>query len=81
MFIERDEMMESIEKELTFLDSMKREGTKNITFAEGQVDKAIEQLRLATELQARFGKRTEMCWKLRDALEEFGGSLETLKAM
>lgn len=76
----RDTMMDSIDSELTFLDSMRKSGIENIKDKQAQVKEAQDRLRLADELQARFEKRSEMCWDLKHALEVFGSGMDDLKA-
>lgn len=76
----RDTMMKSIESELISIDSMRKAGIKNIKYAQDRVNGAQANLREVNELQARLEQQTEMCWKLQNALEEFGAGLESLKA-
>lgn len=75
-----DTMMDSIKSELTRLDSMKTTGNENIEIQKNNVGASQEKLKEAHEMMGRFEQKTEMCWKLQSALEEFGAGLESLKA-
>lgn len=77
----REEMMNSVKSELTFLDSMRKTGIENIEYAKTECDAAQAILTKAHELQARFEHRTEMCWKLQEALESYGSAMEALEAL
>ena len=66
----RDEMMDSVTKELTFLKKMRQSALDNIAVQE----KLIE----AKELLERFEKRTEMCETLQESLNDFQAGLDAL---
>lgn len=77
----RDKVLESVEAELTFLDSMRKSGHENIEYAAQAVLAAEDKLKTENALQTRFEQRTDMCLKLKNALEEFGAGMESLKAL
>ena len=74
----RDEMLTSVNKELTFLDSMRESAQETISVQKKLIEVNETKLREADEMYARFMQRTEMCEKLRDGLNDFQAGLDAL---
>ena len=74
----RNTMLESIQNELKFLKSMRESSMETIEVHQKNVTMYQTKLREAHQLMDRFEKRTEMCWALVRALNEFQEGLNTL---
>ena len=74
----RDTMLESIQNELRFLKSMRESSMESIEENQKNVTMYQTKLREAHQLMDRFEKRTEMCWALVRALDEFQDALDAL---
>ena len=74
----RDEMLENVNKELTFLKKMRQSALDNIAMQEKLIEMNRTKLLEANELMERFEQRTEMCWKLSNSLNDFQAGLDAL---
>ena len=74
----RDEMLENVNKELTFLKKMRQSTLDNIAMQEKLIEMNRTKLLEANELMERFEQRTEMCWKLSNSLNDFQAGLDAL---
>lgn len=74
----RSVMLNSVNNELEYLESMRLSVDETIEIQQNLIAMNQTKLREANELMERFKKRTDMCFQLKESLEDFQTGLDAL---